>query len=196
MLFLLLALNLGISWLNCYVLGGIWAESRALGGFSRVLAWCGAVQSAIGFSSVIGAAVGYALFVTGHLPPKVAVGAASLWYLLIIIPAIGTGLIITVQSWVVAFRTRSILDMGSAAYNTFAMAHNIYGSANGGISEALGGVGKLFDGEDGDGAMVVLAIALVAVSLGGGIVLTALLIRKYAGRLPVPARANPFAAGL
>jgi hypothetical protein len=189
-------LNLGISWLNCYVLGGIWAESRALGGFSRVLAWCGAVQSAIGFSSVIGAAVGYALFVTGHLPPKVAVGAASLWYLLIIIPAIGTGLIITVQSWVVAFRTRSILDMGSAAYNTFAMAHNIASAANGGISDALAGVGKLFDGEDGDGAMVVLAIALVAVSLGGGIVLTALLIRKYAGRLPVPARANPFAAGL
>jgi hypothetical protein len=195
MLFLLLALNLGISWLNCYVLGGIWAESRALGGFSRVLAWCGAVQSAIGFSSVIGAVVGYALFVTGHLPPKVAVGVASLWYLLIIIPAIGTGLIITVQSWVVAFRTRSILDMGSAAYNTFAMAHNIYSAANGGISEALGGVGKLFDGEDGDGVMVLLAIALVAVSLGGGVLLTAILIRKYAGRLPVPSRANSFAAG-
>lgn len=48
----LLALNFFISWFNCYSVGGMWAESKAVGGFARVLAWCGAIQSAIGFSSV------------------------------------------------------------------------------------------------------------------------------------------------
>lgn len=189
MIFLLLALNFIVSWLNCYVLGGMWAESRALGGFSRVLAWCGATQAAIGFSSVIGAVVGYGLFVTGHLPGKVALGAASLWYLLIIIPALGTGLILTIHSWIVAFRTRSILDMGVAGYNTVAQLHNMYGAIDG-ISDALGGVGDLFDSKDNDGAPVLLAILLVAVALGGGILLTVLLIRKYSGRLPLPQRAR------
>jgi hypothetical protein len=188
MLFVLLAVNLGISWLNCYVLGGMWAESRALGGFSRVLAWCGATQSAIGFSSVIGVAVGFVLHSMGYLPAKVATGAASLWYLLIIIPALGTGLVLTIHSWIVAYRERSLLNMGTAAWNTYAQLQNMYGAIDG-IGEALGGVGKLFDGEDSDGAPVLLAILLVAIALGGGVILTALLIRKYAGRLPVPARA-------
>ncbi|WP_175787508.1 hypothetical protein [Burkholderia anthina] len=194
MIFLFLALNLAVSWLNCYMLGGIWAESKAVGGFSRVLAWCGAVQSAVGFSSVIGAVMGYALFVTGHLPPKVAAGAVSLWYLLVIIPVIGTGLLITIQSWIVACRERSLLSMGAAAYNTFAQLHNMYGALDG-IPEGLGAVGKLFDSKDKDSAPVLLAIVLVVVALGGGILLTALLIRKYAGRLPLPERDAPLVAG-
>lgn len=189
MIIALLAVNFAISWLNCYVLGGIWAESRALGGFPRVLAWCGATQSAIGFSSVIGAIVGYVLFVTGHLSPKVATGAAALWYLLVIIPAIGTGLIITIQSWIVALRERSLLSMGTAAWNTFAQVRNMYGAIEG-IPGALSEVGKLFDSDDKDGApLSLLAILIVVAALGGGVLLTVLLIRLYAGRLPVPERA-------
>lgn len=188
MLLLLLAVNFGISWLNCYTLGGIWAESKAIGGFSRVLAWCGATQAAIGFSSVIGVVVGFVLHSMGYLPAKAATGAASLWYLLIIIPALGTGLLLTIHSWIVAFRERSLLNMGAAAWNTFAQLHNMYGAIDG-IGEALGGVGKLFEGDDNDGAPILLAIALVVVAIGGGMLLTALLIRTYAGRLPVPAHA-------
>ena len=189
MIIILLAINFAISWLNCYVLGGIWAESRALGGFPRVLAWCGATQSAIGFSSVIGAIVGYVLFATGHLPPKVATGAEALWYLLVMIPVIGTGLIITIQSWIVAFRERSLLNMGIAAWNTFAQVRNMYAAIDG-IPAELAEVGKLFDSNDKDDApLSLLAILLVVIALGGGILLTVLLIRRYAGRLPVPARA-------
>ncbi|RKP44750.1 hypothetical protein [Pararobbsia silviterrae] len=195
MIVFLLALNFGISWLNCWVVGGIWAESRALGGFSRVLAWCGATQAAIGFSSVIGFVLGYVLFASGHMPPKVAHGAAALWYLLVIIPALGTGLIITIESWIIAFRTRSILDMGSATYNTFSMAYNVYQAADGGIFDALGDVGDLFD--DNDAWPIMLAVVLVAVALAGGIWLTYVLIGKYAGRLPLPARgaSAPIVAG-
>ena len=191
LILLLLAINFGVSWFNCYAVGGMWAESKAIGGWTRLLAWCGAIQAAIGFSSVIGFAVGFALHATGHLPPNVAKGAASLWYLLVIIPAIGTGLIITIESWIIAFRERSLLNMGTAAYNTFAQIHNMYGAIEG-IGEAFKGIGDLFDSDNKDAAPVLLAITLVVIALGGGIILTALLIRKYAGRLPLPENASAY----
>ncbi|RKE35276.1 hypothetical protein B0G76_1337 [Paraburkholderia sp. BL23I1N1] len=188
-LLFILALNFAVSWFNCYSIGGIWTESKALGGFPRLLAWCGAIQAAIGFSSVFGFLMGYALHVTGHLPPQVATGAMSLWYLLVIVPLLGTGLIITIQSWIAAFRERSLLNMGTAAYNTFAQLHNMYGAIDG-IADAMSGVGRLFDGdsEDSGGALALFAIALAVAALASGIVLTVILIRRYAGRLPLPQR--------
>ncbi|ABO60566.1 hypothetical protein Bcep1808_7696 (plasmid) [Burkholderia vietnamiensis G4] len=188
---LVLALNFGISWLNCWSVGGIWQESKALGGWIRLVAWCAAAQSAIGFSSVIGFVAGYALYATGHLPPAAARSAASLWYLVVIVPAIGTGLVLTIQSWIVAFRTRRILDMGIAAYNTFAQVKNMVDAVSG-IGEAFSVVGDLFksDSKDDDGgAIVMLVIGLVAFALAGGVILTAVLIRRYSGRLSLPARA-------
>ncbi|KWO62576.1 hypothetical protein [Burkholderia territorii] len=183
----LLALNFGISWFNCWSVGGIWNESKSLGGFIRLLAWCGAIQSAIGFSSVIGFVVGYVLYATGHLPMRAATGAMSLWYLLIIVPAIGTGLIITIQSWIVAFRTRSLLDMGSATYNTFAQIHNMAAAVDG-IPGAFDSVSKLFDSDDDGGAVVLLGLGLVCLALASGVVLTVVLIKRYSGRLSLPAR--------
>ena len=189
MIFVLLCINFAISWFNCYAVGGMWAESKALGGWPRLLAWCGAIQSAIGFSSVIGFALGAALHAFGYLPPSVAKAAVSLWYLLIIIPAIGTGLIITIESWIIAFRERSLLNMGTAAYNTFAQIHNMYGAIDG-IGDALSGVGDLFFSDsDDDAPVLLLTIVLVGAALFGGIFLTYALIRKYSGRLPVPSRA-------
>jgi hypothetical protein len=184
---LILALNFGISWFNCYSVGGIWNESKAMGGWIRLVAWCAAVQSAIGFSSVIGFVAGYALYATGHLPPAAVRAATSLWYLVVILPAIGTGLILTIESWIVAFRTRRILDMGVAAYNTYATFRNMADAVSG-IGDAFSIVGDLFksDSDDDGGAVVLLVIALVAFALAGGVILTAVLIRKYARRLPLP----------
>src|SRR4051812_14696435 len=136
MILLLLALNFGVSWFNCWSVGRVWNESKTLGGWLRLLCWCGAIQSAIGFSSVIGFALGAVLHGLGYLPDKIAHGAISLWYLLIIVPALGTGLLITIESWIAAFRERSLMNMGVAAYNTFAMAHNVYG--------AIDGIGQAF----------------------------------------------------
>ncbi|MGF3998906.1 hypothetical protein ACQX8C_14305, partial [Staphylococcus aureus] len=67
MIALMLALNFGISWWNCYAVGGIWVESRSLGGWIRVLAWSGAIQAAIGFSSVFLFVLGGAAFAFGVL---------------------------------------------------------------------------------------------------------------------------------
>ena len=176
----IVALNVFISWYNTKVCGQYWAESKALGGFPRVLMWCGAVQSAVGFSSLF-LVVGLAIAgVTGYLPHKALEAAANLWYLAVIIPCIGTGIVITVHSWVVAYRERNWQNMGTAAYNTFATASNLYGAANGGVSDAFKSVGDLFSGDSEDGgAVVVLVIAIVVCSILGGVVLTAWLIQKY-----------------
>lgn len=186
MILLLLAINLGVSWLNCVSVGRVWNESKALGGWIRLLAWCGAIQAAIGFSSVIGFFLGAALYGAGWLPPKAVHGAASLWYLLIIIPALSTGLIIMIESWIAAFRERSLANMGVAAYNTFAMAHNAYGAIDG-IGKALSGFDKLFtsDGDGEGGTLVLVAVGLVLVALAGGVLVTMALIRRHAGTVPL-----------
>ncbi|CAJ0895881.1 hypothetical protein R77569_04542 [Ralstonia mannitolilytica] len=190
MLILLLALNFGVSWLNCWAVGGMWAESKVLGGFPRLLAWCGAIQAAIGFSCVIGAVLGALSIHFGFLSDKAAVQAMSLWYLLVIVPAIGSGLIMTIQAWIVAFRERSILSMGVAAYDTLAQAHNMIGAFRN-IGSVWGDVADLFSGEDDEPSVAVLVVALVAFALAGGILLTALLIRRYAGRIELPYRIVP-----
>lgn len=171
-----LALNLLISWYNAKICGQYWSESKTLGGFIRVLMWCGAIQSAIGFSSVLIVVEVFAAYATGHLSGESLAGAMSLWYLAVIIPALGSGIIITVHSWVVAWRERSWSNMGTAAWNTFATGHNLYQAANGGVSKALDGVKKLFDGDNKQAALVIL---LVAISLLGGAILTATLISHY-----------------
>lgn len=197
-LLLILALNFGISWWNCYALGGIWAEARALGGWPRFLAWCGATQAAIGFSSVALALFAGIAYATGHLPDKALQAAAGLWYLLVIIPALGTGLALTIQSWIVAFRERSIANMGIAAYNTLAQVHNLYGAIDG-IGQAFGAVKDMLPGFGGDSdsdsdsaeaAMALLIIGLVIGALLSGVLLTGALIARYSGRLALPARSR------
>lgn len=189
-LLLMLLLNFVVSWANCWSVGRAWNEAKALGGWGRLLTWCGAVQAAVGFSSVIGFLLGAALHLVGKLPPTVAQGAVSLWYLFIIVPALSTGLVILVESWRVAIRERSWGSAAAAGYNTIAMGHNLYGASDG-IGQALANVGKLFSGKDEDSDnMAVLALGLAVAALLGGVILTAVLIRHYAGRARMPAFAR------
>ena len=98
-LFVILALNFGISWWNARSCGRAWVESKAVGGGIRLLVWCGAIQSAIGFSSVF---LFPLIFVANALFPDYFTdeylnGAVNLWYITIIFPALGTGFIITIE---------------------------------------------------------------------------------------------------
>lgn len=178
----IILLNLFISWWNCRTVGAMWAETKLVGGFMRVLAWCGAVQSVVGFSSVILLVLVFGGYATGHLPKQYADAAVSLWYLLIIVPDIGTGLIITVHSLITAWRERSITNMGVAAWNTFSSGMNIYNAASS-VPDAWGKVGDLFSG-DKDDQKVALVLLIVAVALLGGVMLTFALIRHYAKQNP------------
>ncbi len=205
-LIVILALNFAISWWNARACGRAWVESKAVGGLIRFLVWCGAVQSAIGFSSVF---LFPLIFLANGMFPEYFTqeyveGATNLWYLTIIFPALGSGLIITIESWITAYRERRLLDLGRAAYNTMAQVHNTM-SAVDSLGPALDSVGKLFAsalGGRGDAkgkaAMLglLIMIVVVATALAAGTILTAVLIQRYAGTVPLraPAAHGPQAA--
>jgi hypothetical protein len=195
-LFFILALNFGISWWNARTCGRAWEESKAVGGGIRILVWCGAIQSAIGFSSVF---LFPLIFLANALFPEYFTdeylqGAVSLWYVTIIFPALGTGFIITIESWIAAYRQHSLMNLGTAAYNTFAQVHNTMGAIDS-LRPAFESVGKMFASAmsgrgDAKGKVALLglmiAILVVGVALAAGSILTAVLIHRYAGTVPLP----------
>lgn len=181
MLIVMAVINLAISWYNAKVCGSCWAEAKAFGGFPRLLVWCGAVQSAVGFSMLLLWAALFAAHFFEILPAKILDGAVSLWYLAVIIPVIGTGLIITIESLVTAWRKRNLLHIGRAAWNTYATVSNIHDASSGMVSNSLDSVSGMFDSDDSAStAAAKLAFVLVGFSLAGGVLLTIWLIRHYA----------------
>lgn len=182
----LLVLNAGISWWNAKVCGQAWAETKALGGFMRLVVWSGAIQSAIGFSMVYVFVIGGLGAWTGYIPAKAFVAMTQLWYIAVIVPALGTGIIITVHSWIVAYRERDLTSMGMAAWNTFSTGYNIY-NASSGIGDAVSKLGDFFGSEEDD-ALKRLVIMVVVFALLAGVLTTATLIKKYEGTLPLPER--------
>src|SRR5206468_3184977 len=116
-----------------------------------------------------------------------------LGYILIIPGVLFSGLMITVDSWATAFRTKRIGDFGIAAYNTFAQIHNTYsairdfGTAFRDVADFFGGSRSRSDDKEGDsGKAILVVILIVAIAIVGGILLTALIIRRVAGSQPLP----------
>ena len=173
----------------------MWEESKAQGGFMRLLVWCGATQSAIGFSSVfvillLGGTSWFAM-----QDPENAENVRymwevgmSFWYIAIIFPALGTGIIITLHSWREALRRRDFSSGAVAAWNTYAQASNTIGAVQnmgGAFSKVGEGLGSLFSGKgDAKGKLALLAILIVIVALMLGVLVTALLIQHYARTAP------------
>jgi hypothetical protein len=203
LLALILCLNAGISYWNAYVCGKSWEESKAVGGPIRFLVWCGAIQSAIGFSSVL---ILPLIFLAHVVVPDYFTdvyfnGAINLWYLTIIFPALGTGFAIMIESWVAAYRDRSLLSIGGAAWNTFAQVHNTMGAVEN-IGSAFGSVKGAFasvfefpsDSDDAKAKAAIIGlatmVAIVVIALMGGAFITAAIIHRYAGTVPLPNRAS------
>lgn len=200
---LLLALTFGISWWNAYVAGVNWIEARIAGGFARLLVWSAAIQSACGFTVCLAAAAAFLAWGTGYVPPQALKLLMELTYLLLILPVIGSGLVITAHGWMAFARERSVLNAGVAAWNTYAMASDLVDAIRvlpgvmGNVGEAFG---KAFSG-DGDedelvgklGAGVVVVVCLIAACcILGGVLLTAEIVKRHAGTRPValPERAR------
>lgn len=195
LIFLLLLLNLGISYWNARVCGQFWLESEQVGG--RFLLWCGAIMSAIGFSSVYLPLMLLLVVSTVGDPgqgAQLVKFAMSFWYLLVIVPILGTGLVITVHSWVEAYQRRDGFSMGVAAYNTFAQAHNTWdavqnsGDAFKTVTEGLGALFGGGDSDDAKGKVVLLGIVMVVCALLAGVLTTVVVMRRHMGTLPLPSR--------
>ena len=181
----LLIWNFGISWLNCWFVGKTWAESKAAGGWARLVVWAAAVMGTCGFAWCNLLIVGF-LFSdhVGLLPAKYILHDKQLellWnmgYVLIIFPILGSGLAIWADSIKQAYKNRDGLSIGVAGYNTFAMAHNTYEAAKF-LPTAFEKIGKSLEDSDNKGLMLTIYAAL-AVSFGGAIALAYFIIHTTA----------------
>lgn len=184
----IILLNVGISFLNARACGQAWDESRRLGGWLHFVTWSAFAQSAIGFSMAYVAVLGTGLAAAGVLPPKAQAALFGLWYLAVIFPLLGTGIALTIQSWIVAYRERSLLSMGVAGWNTYAQVENVSGAMSG-VSQALGMVGNVFDSDDEaqTTAVKVAVVLAAAVSVGLGAVTAWGIASRYRHTLPAPA---------
>lgn len=176
----LLLLNFGISWLNAWSVGRSWNDSKAVGGFSRLVVWSGAVMAACGFTWCYLILLALGANALGKLPDEYAQGAIELGYVVLIIPILGSGITITAHSWLVAIRERRLSSMGIAAWNTYAQIHNTVGAVRG-LPKIFDHLGKLLKGgNDSKGKFALLMILLVIAALSAGILTTVMIVSRTA----------------
>ncbi len=184
-------LNLGISIWNAYAVGKAWVETKHYGGWPRFMAWMGAIMSASGFTWCYLLLLAFVAYQAEWLTDYQIEMMITLGYVLLIPGILFSGLMITVDSWARAYRERTLMNIGTAAYNTFAQIHNTY-SAIRDFGQAFRGLADFFGGRSGDSksdskddsGAILLVILLVLLALVGGILTTAAIIRRVAGSGP------------
>ncbi|TSC81745.1 MAG: hypothetical protein G01um101420_850 [Parcubacteria group bacterium Gr01-1014_20] len=179
---LIMALNFAISWFNAWAVGKAWVETKAVGGWPRFMAWMGGIMSACGFTWVYLFILALLAQAFGRLGPEEINGMLSLGYLVIILPIIGSGLAITIDSWAHFWRRKSFGSGAVAGYNTFAQTYNTYQAIKT-VPKAFEAVGGLFKGKgsrDGKGAAAVFILILVVLAICGGTLTTIAIVRATA----------------
>jgi hypothetical protein len=199
MLLFVFVLNFAISWLNAWGCGKSWNETKHIGGIAHAMNWAGAVMSASGFTwcyMVIGALIGQVVPVeqddgtSAPLFSQEMVGwFCDLGYVVIIVPILGSGIMITMHSVVVAWKKRTFGNIAGAGYNVFAQVYNI-SSAVRHMPEAVGGVGKLFESVKDDKKGGITVVVAVIVACLAGILTTYTIIQRTAARVREDARNN------
>lgn len=184
-LIFIVVINLLISWFNAKSTGKIWLESKAVGGWVRLMAWCGAIISAVGFTYCYSIIITMGLLMTNTISEQIAQYVFNLTYLLVVVPIIGAGLIVTINSWIMFARERSLKNLGVASWNTFAQAFNMYNALDG-VPSAFSSISDLFDFDgDSDNAKSMIVIAIVLFAVVGGIATTMYIMQKEYGQLGV-----------
>lgn len=186
MIILVWVLNFGISWLNAWGSGKTWAETKHEGGAAHFMNWMSAIMSACGFTwcylVIFGLGGLYIPFEQddGTMATLFTVEQISqfsdLGYLVIILPILGSGLAITLNSWGYFWRRRTFSDGAVAGYNSFAQVYNMVGALEY-VPDAVDGASALFDGDDPKASCL---LAAIAVSCAGGILTTYTIIKRTA----------------
>lgn len=187
MILLLFVLNLAISIVNAIGCGRSWNESRAAGGMPHFLNWCAAIMAAAGFTWCYLLVVGLAGATVpiehddGTTAPYLTMAQVEVFfdlgYLVIIGPILGSGIVLLLHSWRVAWESRTIADVGVSSYNMLANGYNIY-SAIRQVPDASRSVTSFFNSKDDNGKGLVLL--LVVASVFAGVFTTYLIIRIVA----------------
>jgi hypothetical protein len=184
----LLAWNFGISWLNCWYVGKVWAESKVIGGWMQFVTICAAIMGACGFIWCNLLVIGYlASTHVGLLPLKYQLTDTYLellWnigYVLIIFPILGSGMGIWADSVKQAYKRRDGMSIGVAGYNTFAQVYNTYEAAKF-LPSIFKAIGKTLDStKSGQGKLMLLTVyTCLTLSIGGGLGLAYYIIHSTA----------------
>lgn len=192
-LFIFFVINFIISWVNAWSCGRGWAESKRAGGLYHFMNWMGAIMSACGFTwcylvilTLAGQAIPPSVVYHGHslhLPDRYATAIFGIGYLMIIVPVIGSGIAITIQSWAYFWKERNFRSGAVAGWNTFADIYNIYEACHA-VPEIFGFLKDLWGSEDESPDVKTfifgLLIAAAVVCVVGGILTTAAIIRTTA----------------
>ena len=196
LLIAVIALNVAIAWWNARVVGQCWNEREFMGWWMRAVLWSALVQSVVGFSCLFAPiSLGIAVLLAQPTPEQTTYlikFAMSFWYVTIIFPVLGTGLIITIQSWKEFARDRSWCNAAGAGWNTYAMASNVYdaskslGPALDVVMDGLSALATPSSDDDAKSAIVRLALAAILVSLLGSVLMTAWIVKRNMGTLPLP----------
>jgi hypothetical protein len=190
MFILMWILNFGISIWNAYACGHAWVETKYVGGWRRFMVWMGAIMSATGFTWCY-------LFLLALVAQNFEwiteqqFGIAVVLGWIVLTPGLlFSGLMITIDSWAIAFRNGGIANYGIAAYNTFAQLHNTY-SAIRNMGAAFNIVGRYFKDSDtgesdrgGKGKLAIILLVVAALLLG--VLTTALIIWRVAASTSLP----------
>lgn len=190
LLVFLWVLNAAISFWNARVAGHAWVESKDAGGWHRFMTWMVAIMAAVGFTWCISILLGLVAAHFGWLTQDGLEVYFNLAYVFIVPPLLFAGYAIMLDSWQRAYRERTVMNMSVAGYNTFANAYNTYNvikDYGGAVDSVLDGFSRLFKSKDG--AQAALIILIFVIAFGGGILLTVLIIMKYAAAdEPLPLR--------
>ncbi|MGA3068478.1 MAG: hypothetical protein ABSF29_16675 [Tepidisphaeraceae bacterium] len=181
----LILVNLAISIWNSYATGKAWVEAKYAGGWPRFMTWMGAVMAASGMTWCILTPLILLAVNAGKLTPDWGQVGMDLGFVLLTPGILFSGLMITINSWARAYRTRKILDLGLAGYNSFAQVYNTYHAIRG-FGPAFRRVTKAFLGGKGRKSGATMVILLAIVALGAGIIITAAIIQHVAASTPLP----------
>jgi hypothetical protein len=172
---LILLINFGISWFNAWGVGRGWVEAKMEGGWPLIEAVSGAVMSAVGFTWCY-------LIVAALIASSAKLLSAddveyllSYGYIIILIPLLGSGLVLTLQSWISFWRNKNLATGFAATWNTFSTYYNVHRAITilPGIFSKLGSSSKR-----GRGNALILLLLIFA--LIGGTLTTIAIVRHKA----------------
>ncbi len=182
-------LNLGISAWNAYAVGKMWPYTKQMGGWTRLITWCGFIMSGCGFSWCFLLPLALLSYVNHWFgfDQQALVATMNLGYI-VLAPAIClSGLFIWIDSLIQAWRERTFTSIAVAGWNTYAQISNTIDVFTH-MGPAFENVGSFFskfsggddDSEDSKAGLVIFVIALVAFSVVAGFLVTTAIVVKVA----------------
>ena len=164
-------INYAISVFNAIGVGRAYRDPEFMKGWMKVILWSSAIMSVCGFTWCYLILVGVVANMIGYINEATLSMALQLGYIILILPILGSGCVLWVQSIITAAKARRFGNYAIAGWNTFAMITNFY-SAFRNIPQILRNIGGAINTRDSRAIGFLIAVILIVLSLGAGIITT------------------------